>query len=152
MKLNKLMEIQASGAIKVSVNDKTGVVSLGPYAVTNEQCQLIAKDLGWLSYDKKSWEVIDKTNKFIRSLRSNLTNETVINTAEVTFQNRRMTDTMKYFDRIKMVSPYFDITILYGMPGVGGTYAVYDGSNGFRQPVFNCRTMKDLAEYIDELV
>lgn len=151
MDLRTLVQAQECGALKTEVLNN-GLVKIGGVAVTPEQCMAMASTLGWVSYDKKPWEVIDKTNRFIRSIRNYVDNEGVINGTTVTFMNRRLTNTMKYFDRIKMVNPEFDITILYGMPGTGGAYAVYDDSDGFRQPVFNCRSVKQLAEYLNDLV
>lgn len=151
MKLNNLIQAQDCGALKVEVNNATGQVIVGGVPVSKEQCRGFVTALGWQSWDKADWEIIDKTNKFIRGIKNHIDNEAVLNTAEVTFQNRRRQNTEKYFDRIKMVSHLFDITILYGMPGTGGTYAVYDASNRFSQPVFTCRTAKQLGEYINSL-
>ena len=152
MLLTDLMKLQAAGALKVDSNCTNSNIVIGGVRVSQEQCRNICRMLGWTSWDKQDWEVIDKTNKFIKSLRTYITKEDAVTGVDVTFQNHRRTDTEKYYDRIKMVGPYYDITILYGMPGIGGAYAIYDESNNWRFPVFACRTAKQVAEYIDDLV
>lgn len=151
MKLANLVAAQECGALKVGENCSHNNIIVGGVSVTEAQCKGIVKTLGWIDWDKQAWEIIDKTNKFIRGIKNHIDNEAILSSTEVTFQNRRRQNTEKYFDRIKMVGPLFDITILYGMHGTGGTYSVYDGSNGFSQPVFNCRTAKQLGEYINSL-
>lgn len=152
MQLTNLMELQAAGALKIDENCNASRIIVGGVQITPEQCRNICLMLGWTSWDKRDWEIIDKTNKFIKSLRANIDNEDAVAGVEVTFQNHRRTDTEKYYDRIKMVGPYYDITILYGMPGTGGAYAIYDASNHWKFPVYTCRTAKQVAEYINDLV
>lgn len=106
--------------------------------------------LGWERYDAKPWEIIEKTNKFIRGIKSVLVDEAIVDT-DVTFRNFRRTNTERYYDRIKMISPDYDITIMYGMPGLGGAYAIFDSSDGFRQPQYSCRSLKQVAEYINSM-
>lgn len=151
MKLSELIKAQSCGALNIGEGSNEHGIVVGGAGITLEQCRQMAGILGWLDYDKKPWEVIDKTAKFIRGIKNHITSEQVLGGTEVTFQNRRKQNTESYFDRIKMVNHKFDITILYGAHGAGGTYAVFSGTNGFNQPVFNCRTSKQLGEYINTL-
>ena len=152
MKLKQLMDIQKSGALKVSSECTINNIVIGGVRVTLEQCRSMAQSLGWVEFDMPPWEIISKTNKFVNGLRANLKNEEIIENTEVVFQNRRRMETDKYFDRIKLVSPYFDLTVLYGMPGLKGLYSVYDGSNGNRNPAYGFRSLKQLALYMNGLV
>lgn len=149
MKLGELYEVQSAGALKIGSDCSNGNIVVGGSKLTADQCKQLVKALGWLNWDKPDWEVIDKTDKFIRGIKPYVTDEDILANTEVTFQNRRISDTLKYFDRIKMVGSDFDITILYRMPGTGGTYAVYDDSDNFRKPQFTCRSAKQLGEYIN---
>lgn len=63
--------------------------------------------------------------------------------------NRRISNSMKYFDRIKIEGNGWDLTILYGMPGSGGTYALYDGTDNNRKPAATARSLKQLIEIIN---
>ena len=153
MKLESLIQAHVCGALNVgdvAYDRSTGVV--GNMQVSRAQCNDFVTALGWKTFDKDAFEIVDKTNKFIRSIAKHLDNDGVIYNTEVTFENHRRMNTEKYFDRIKMINPRFDITILYGMPGVGGTYAVYSAENNFIKPVFNCKTVKQLCEFLNELV
>lgn len=150
MKLSKLIEFQSSGAMKTQYDKVTGVIKLGGTPVSEEQCKNIVTMLGWERYDAKPWEIIEKTNKFIRGIKSVLVDEAIVDT-DVTFRNFRRTNTERYYDRIKMISPDYDITIMYGMPGLGGAYAIFDSSDGFRQPQYSCRSIKQVAEYINSM-
>ena len=153
MKLENLIQAHVCGALNVkdvAFDRSSGVV--GGMQMSRAQCNEFVTALGWKTFDKDAFEIVDKTNKFIRSIAKYLTNDTVIYGTEVGFENHRRMNTEKYFDRIKMVNPRFDITILYGMHGVGGAYAVYSAENNFIKPVFNCKTAKQLCEYLNEMI
>lgn len=153
MKLIKLINMQECGALNCQCNEVTGQITIGGMVVTSEQCEQYAKNVGWLKWDKKTWEVIEKTNRFIRSIKSYIDDEQILNHTEITFQNSRRMNTEKYTDRIKLVNPNFDITIIYGAAeyGRGGQYEVYTASNNYNYPVHTCRTAKQLATYINSL-
>lgn len=149
MQLSKLIEYQSSGALKISYDKTTGTIKLGGTPITSDVCAEIAHSLGWERFDAKPWEIIDKTDKFIKSLRKNLCDEAMAG-ADISFRNFRRMNTESYYDRIKLISPNLDVTILYHMPGLGGTYAVFTPHDGFRQPQFACRTMKQMCDYLNE--
>ena len=152
MELIQLLAVQSSGALKSKYDPATGTVKVGGIELNKEQCQSLVSNLGWLEYSKQPHEIIEKTEKFAKALNSYLDNEEIINGTTITFQNKRRMGTEKYFDRIKITGDGLDLTILYNMPGTGGAYAVYDGTDGNRQPVYTCRSMKQLCEYLNEEV
>lgn len=149
MNLAQLVEVQRSGALVVSeANDQMAVV--GGQMLTTQQCNMLVRQMGWTSWEKKSWEIITKTDKFIKGLVKHLTNTDLLVGTDITFLNRRVSGTMKYFDRIHIGGNDWDITILYGMPGSGGTYVLYDGTDNNRKPVATARSLKQLVEFINE--
>lgn len=153
MKLSQLMEMQKAGALKIGANSTVYNITLGGMSVTDEQCKVIARNLGWTGRSaNKGFEMIQKTDKYIRNFNRLLTNENIINTVDIMFESIRKTDTEKVADRIKLVGPGFDITIFHGMPGYGGAYAVFRPEVSTSQTSFACTSMKDLCEYIDALI
>lgn len=153
MNLGQLLELHECGALNVDDTSNINLAVIGGMALTNEQCQIFAANLGWLKYDKPAYEIIDKTNKFIRGLKKNIKDIEVIANTQVTFQNSRRQNTEKYIDRIKLICPgKFDLTVLYGMPGVGGVYGIYSAENNFLHPVLGCRNLKQVGEYISSLI
>ena len=153
MNFGQLLEIQASGAIKVDGESTQGVAVIGGVALNNDQCKLIANDLGWIKYDQEAFQVIDKTDKFVSHLNKHLDESSLIDRTTIHFKSTRITNTQKYYDWIKMVCPgHFDITVLRGYPGTGGTYAVLSDSNNFVTPVFTGRSVKALAGYLNTYV
>ena len=153
MNLGQLLELHECGAINVDNKSNENIAVVGGMELSNEQCKAVAANIGWLNYDKPAYVIIDKTNKFMRGLRHNIAKIDRIEKAQVTFQNMRRQNTEKYIDRIKIVCDgKLDLTILYGMPGVGGAYGIYSSINNFSQPVFGCRNLKQVGEYIDSII
>ena len=149
MNFTQLVEYQTSGALKVSYDATTGIIKLGGTPVTREICSNIVTGLGWERYDAKPWEIIDKTDKFIKSMSKYLCEQAMVG-LDVTFRNFRRSNTESYYDRIKLISPYMNFTVLYHMPGLGGTYAIFTPKDNFQRPDYACRSVKQLCEYINE--
>lgn len=152
MVVSKLIEAYKKGAFKMVGEackcHETGMSSPMPL----QDCDGFIRMIGWLEWAQPRSEIMDKTSKMVKSIASNVTSSEFLNNTEVTFQNRRLQETIKYFDRICMVNPKFNIVILRGMPGTGGAYAVYDANSYTHQPIFNCRSLKQLGEYLNELI
>lgn len=149
MELVTLLEIQKTGALNVHKVEGTSKVTVGGMELPEEKQKEIVKSLGWLEWAKKPYDIIEKTDKFAKVFNKYLTSEIILDGTTITFQNKRIQDTQKYFDRIKLINSDFDLTILYGMPGTGGSYAVYDLESSFREPAFNCRSLKNLCEFLN---
>lgn len=153
MNLGQLLEMHKCGALDVDKSSDRNVAIIGGMELTDEQCRIYASNLGWLKYDKYAYEVIDKTNKFIRGLKNHIKGIDSIGHSIITFENTRMQGTEKYFDRIKLICPgVFDLTILYRMPGIGGVYGIYSSENSFKHPVYSCRSLRQVGEYISSLI
>lgn len=149
MILKELYEAQANGVFKVKFDEATGTVTMGGQPVPVEQLHKFIKIAGWIQYQQPVHEIFDKTNKFVSNFKKHIKEPEIVNFADVQFQNFRRSDTMNYYDRIVIKHPKMNLTVLYHMPGVGGTYAVFLPGN-HTQANFACRTMKDLCEFINE--
>lgn len=153
MKLDLLIQLQSSGALKVKDGYTDDHATVGKLELNKEQCDFLAAKLGWVEMDLPSIQIIDKTNKFINTIKKYVDNQVILENTEVVFQNRRKLDTIKTFDRIKFICPpKFDITLLYGMPGTRSKYTIYSSVNMFNIPVKGCRSLKEVAIWINQLV
>lgn len=153
MRLIDLVKLNEAKTLKVKRDDVSGVISVGGVVVSPEESIRLLEGLGWLEYDLDPLEILNKTDKFASSIKRYIKDENILSKTEVTFQNRRITNTMQYFDRIKLICPgKFDLTILYGMPGTGCKYAVYSSKNYFRIPVQRCKSLKEVCEYINSII
>lgn len=147
-----LLELHECGALNVHPDSNREVAMVGGMQLNSQQCAMLASNLGWLRYEKYPHEIIDKTNKFIKGLKNNIRDDDVFDNTEVTFQNSRRQNTEKYTDRIKLIYPgKFDLTVLYGMPGIGAPYGIYSDVDKFSRVVKTCRTLKQVGEYINEI-
>lgn len=153
MTLGKLVQMQNVGALDIVRDNYTGAVSIAGKALTERDCKFIADAIGWMAADKEDWELIDKTNRFIRGIKRHIENEDVLKHTIIEFRNSRKQDTEKFVDRIKMVhsNGKYDLTVIYGLPGSGGRYSVYSAVNGFTRPVYACGSAKLLGIYINNL-
>ena len=153
MKLNKLMEMQRAGAFKVAENSDVSRAIVGGVPMDDKQCCAVASALGWNGRTSdRGFKMIDKTDKFIRNMRIYIDNEWIINNTVVEFESMRHSGTEKIGDRIKWVSPLYDFSILHAFPGCGGSYAVFDPTVSQAKPIFTCRTLKALGEFLNNQV
>lgn len=153
MNLGKLMEMQKVGALKVHENSNEYQAIIGGQPMSAEQCAVIARHLGWEGRTAdKPYKMIEKVDRFVRNMRLYIDNPYVISQTNLMFESMRKTDSLKISDRIKFVSPDYDLTIIHGTPGLGGSYAVFDVDVSHTKPVFACRTLKALGEYLNQVV
>ena len=153
MNLKMLVQLSDSGALRLVADEDTGIVTLGGVEVTDAQLRMILGKIGWLEYDMEPAEIMKRTNQYINGFKRHISSDIIIDGTDITFQNRRKLGTMSYFDRIKMICPtLFDITVLNGMPGVGGKYGVYSAVNNFKHPIAACSSLKSLGQWINGLV
>ena len=152
MNLNKLSEIQSAGATKVSENSNVYQAIVGGVPMDDATCRKFAAMLGWTGRSSnKGFEMIQKTDKYVRNFRRLLSDD-AINGTDIMFESMRKTDTEKVSDRIKLVNSRFDLTIIHGTPGLGGSYALFVPARSTTHPEFACSSLKALCEYINEIV
>lgn len=146
MTLGQLRELHLGGALNIKYEKGQSVASIGDMQVTLEQATQLASQLGWIEYVLSPFEIIDKTNKFIRGLKNNLTREDMWK-AQVQFQNRHSNEYGKTFDRIVVQTRKLGFVIIYNMEHAGGKYVVYE--LGKQIPAAKCRNLKAVSEFIN---
>ena len=99
MTLGQIRELHLGGALNIKYEKGKSIASIGDMQITLEQATQLTSQLGWVEYVLSPFEIIDKTNKFIRGLKNNLTREDMWE-AQVQFQNKHSTEYGKTFDRI----------------------------------------------------
>lgn len=147
MKLNTLREMQKTGALKVEHDSNTSIGSVGGVQVDMEQARNLAEQIGWVEMHLNPFELIEKTNKFMKPLIKNLERPDIWELGDIQFQNRRSNTYGKTFDRIVISSSNCSYTIVYGMENNGGKYVVYE--TGRALPIAKCRNVKAVAEYLN---
>lgn len=147
MTLRQLLEMQSSGALNIKYEPCSNIANLGGVQITLDQARMICSQLGWVEYVISPFEIIDKTNKFIRGLKNHLDREGFLETTLVEFQNKKANTYGKTFDRIVLQSKGFSLSILYNMEHSGGKYVIYE--TGRALPVSKCRNLKAVAQFIN---
>lgn len=151
MKFSKLIEMQSAGAFKVSDASTNDKAYIGGAELNDAQCKYVANQIGWTGRAAyPGYKMIAFTDKFIRNMKSHISNPMIVNSADITFESIRIMETERVMERIKIVGPDYDLTIIHGMPGLGGSWAVFDTKVSISQPVFSSGTMKSLAEFLNE--
>lgn len=149
MRLNKLIELQKNGALNIQYEPGSNKATLGGIAITKEQAIQIVQNLGWAEYVLHPFEIIDKTNKFARGIKSHLKDKILIENTEVMFQNKRGNTYGKTFDRIVLEFPrVFSYSIIYNMENSGGKYVIYEVGKAL--PLQKCRNLKAVSEFINK--
>lgn len=151
MKLKELIQLQQAGAFNVEVRDD--YIILGGLKTSKEQCEYIAKKIGWLEFSQPAHEMIGMTKSFVKVLKSVIKDENILNNTELTFQNFRQSGTMSYYNRIKFVNDgVLNITVLNGIKGMGCKYAVYTPDNMYNVPKYKCHSIRELGKLINKIV
>lgn len=157
MKFREITEIQKSGAFNVDKSSNMQQAIVGGVALTAPMCDQIAFQIGWTGRRSlPSYQLIDKANSYIKSLQRYIKNER-LGEYDVMFENIRVNDSLKTFDRIVFslmgnsgVSKQF--TIIHGMAGLGGSYALFDASVSQAQPVIASRSIREVCEELSMMV
>lgn len=147
--LSFLLEAYNNGALKIEYDPGASKGVLGGVAEINiEQAHDFVKDkLGWTQYVLSPFEIIDKTSKFVKSIKTNLKDEYILNNAQVTFLNKKDTDYGRTFDRIEIkCCGRFHYTILYNMKSAGASYVLYEKGNAIPKKKF--RNLKQVMLYL----
>lgn len=148
MILGQLYEMYQAGALNIKYEEGSSIAILGNMQITLEQAHNICAGLGWESYVLSPFEIIDKTAKFVRGVKSNLTNEYIVANTVVTFKNVRSSVYGKTHDRIHLAcGSSFELSIIYNMPGNSSKYVIYDSFTS--TPVAKGRNLKQVAEYLN---
>lgn len=149
--LEELRVAYVNGAFKIIYDENSPVAELSGYQITAEQASVICQQFGWTRISESPFKVMEKTAKFIRGFKSYLKTIEIWKCTFVSFENTRISNELKYYERIKLVNQVrgFDLTLTCGMPGTNCTYALYDKSKDIARPVFSGRSMKQIVEYID---
>lgn len=137
-----------SGALNIKYELESNRAAIGEMPINLMQAHSIAQNLGWEEYILTPYEIIEKTNKFIRGIKNHINREGFWETAEVLFQNKRANTYGKTFDRIVIHFPKeFTLSILYNMEHSGGKYVIYETSRPIA--LAKCRNLKAVAGFIN---
>ena len=152
MNLEKLCEMQAAGVFKVGKNNtELGTIVIGGMKLTKQQADEFLHQIGWDVYFESPEKIVEKTDSIVKGLCKYIENESVLNTANVCLQNFRKTDSDKFYERINLDGFNFNLTILHGMGGTGGAYALFDANRSKTQPVCSGGSVKSISEYINKV-
>ena len=148
MFFKQLFDMYEAGALNIKYEPNSRVAVIGNMQISLEQANTICMNLGWEQYVLSPFEIIDKTAKFVKSMRANLKNETIINNCNVSFKNVRSSVYGKTHDRIHLEGKNgYGISIIYNMPGNSSKYVVYDSLTS--TPIAKGRNIKQIAEYLN---
>ena len=149
MKLGKLIEFQKNGVLNIKYESGSSTATLGGVTIDRDSAVQIVNNLGWTEYVLDPFEIIDKTNKFARGLKSHLKDKILLENTEVIFQNKRGNTYGKTFDRIVFEFPrVFSYSIIYNMENSGGKYVIYEVGKAL--PLKKCRNLKAVSEFINK--
>ena len=146
--LKQLLTAYENGALSIKYEPGSNVAELGGVKITIEQAQrLCLQNFGWIEFRLSPFEIIEKTAKFVRAMKTNLKNEDIWEYATVQFQNKRDTEYGRTFDRIVIsYGKYFSYTIIYNMKSAGGSYVLY--RTGDATPIKKLRNLKQVIQFI----
>lgn len=149
MKLMELLNIYNNGVMNITYEKCSNVASIGGTDFSIEQVGVIIQQLGWIEWKLSPFEILDKTKKFTKSVKSNITDIDILNNTEIAFQNIQSMSYGKTFDRITLCWPrHFEYIIIYNMEGAGAVYCIYERNKAI--PVAKCRTLKNVMEFINK--
>ena len=153
MKINQLVELQRDGNFKVSKDSNMIEANIGGTVLTSAMCDNIAKTLGWSARRSlPGWKLIDKTNTYTKAFGKYLDNR--FNNFNVLFENIRISDAEKTMDRVVIYNDksglaHESYTLIHGMQGLGGSYAIFDAKKSETHPIVASRTLKDVLEFLN---
>ena len=146
MELQKLLTLHVQGALNIK-SDNPNIAVLGDTQINAEQAVAVVGNIGWTEYYLHPFEIINKTNKFIKGIKNHITRENFWETGHISFQNKRAAAYGKTFDRIVIQADGLALTIIYNMESAGAKYAVYE--TGKPLIIGKCRNLKAVAEFIN---
>lgn len=147
--LSFLLEAYNNGALKVEFEKGASVAIMGGVAeIGLEQAHdFVQNKLGWTQYVLSPFEIIDKTHKFVKSIKTNVKDEYILNNTQLTFFNKRDTEYGRTFDRIELQCfNRFHYVIIYNMKSAGASYVLYEKGRAIPKKKF--RNLKQLLLYL----
>lgn len=152
MKFCDLVSIQKAGVLEVDKDNSTKErVIIAKTPMNPVEVENFLTNLGWTN--RRSLEpvqLVEKTGSYIRNLARYIDSDFFYENAEFSFENIGIRDSLKTFDRVIINLPDQSYTIIHGMPGLGGSYAIFDPKVSRSQPVLACRSFKGVGEYLNE--
>ena len=147
MLLKDLINIQANRALNIVEDENGRLASISGMVINEEQAKTMCKQLGWEEMRLHPFKIIDKTNKFIKSLAKEIDAD-LANKVDVTFSNKNSTIYGKTYDRITFSDGRgFNYTVIYNMPSSTASYQVFDSKTSI--PLNKSRSVKQVAEYLN---
>lgn len=146
--LGRLRELYENDLLKIEYDKKDNKNAiLAGRQLSYEQANNLCKQLGWLEYRLSAFEIIEKTNKFMKSLNSNTKGKEVWHD-DITFEFKNLpaVEYNKTIDRIVIHMHWNSYVIIYGDKRAGATYTVY--LNQLSVPFAKCRSIKQVVEAI----
>lgn len=148
--LATLMEYQKNGLFNIKYNVDSEVADLNGMALTLDQARVLVSKMGWIEYVLSPFEIINKTGKFTRGLKSTIKAE-IANDMFIEFQNRYTGDMDKTFDRLHITYRRdLDVAVNYAMPGSAAQYVIYNTQTSV--PLKKCRNLKQVGIALLELI
>lgn len=149
MKLSELVEMQRKGELDITYDKDFKSAKLLGENLTEETAEKIIKELGWLENKLHPYQIIDKTNKFIKGVEKHCSREGFLENTTVEFQNRPDKTYGRTFDRIVFdFYNEFKITVIYNMETITGKYNIYEF--GKANSIAKCKDIKAVMKFINE--
>ena len=148
--LKFLLEAYNNNALKIDYEAGASRAIIGGVAdIDLIQADVFVRDkLGWTEYRLSPFEIIDKTQKFVRAIKTHIKDEYILNNTSISFKNKPDSEYGRTFDRIELLCPrYFHFSIIYNMKSAGASYVLYETGNAIPKKKF--RNLKQVMQYLD---
>lgn len=148
VELKELLTAYTNGILGIKYEKGASTCRIGNMIIDETQAEIMCTKLGWSKHKVNAFEALQKTESFMRCLKSNLKDDLMWERSKVEFQNKADTDYGKTFDRIVIKGlKRKEFTIIHGMKNAGGAYVVYEYGQAIA--IFKGRTLKQVVEFID---
>lgn len=151
VELDKLNELYDNDLLNIQYTkgDRT-MASLIGRQLSYQQAEAMCQQIGWTKYRLSAFEIIEKTNKFMKSFRNNTKGKEFWQDRkiELEFENLPGVEYNKTVDRIIIKMYKVTYIIIYGDKRAGGTYTVYKNMSSV--PFAKCRSIKQVVEAIEK--
>lgn len=149
--LSEIFELEKGGVLKAKVDPANGLTYIGPRTMSKDDMQKFLASIGCDEWHASEVEVLNKIERFVKSLSTYLTEPYTISHAQISFKNILSKNENEFdttFYRIHIEIPdEFSVSFIHGMPGNGTSYAGYDKAS---RPIGRYRNAKAIAEYLND--